>query len=89
MIAPSVAGSKSRLDLSPWPDTHFLQVRLAKARFRINSLRSRHAEPMLSVTTHKLVKALAGRLDIVDCVIDELGVDWSGEVGELSLVFDA
>ena len=81
-------GVEVTLDLSPWPDAHLLQVCFPKARFRVNSLRSRHAESMLSVTTHELVEALTGRLDVIDGVIDELGIDRSREVGELSLVLD-
>jgi hypothetical protein len=40
------------------------------------------------MAAHEHVEALTGRLDIIDCVVDELGVDRSGEVGELPLVFD-
>ena len=88
MIAPSVAGSKSLWTSRHGSDAHLLQVRLAEAGFRIDALRSRHAEPMPSVATHQLVEALTGRLDVIDCIVDELGVDWSREVGELPLVLD-
>jgi hypothetical protein len=44
---------------------------------------------MLSVTAHELVETLTGRLDVIDRIVDELGIDWSREVGELSFVLDA
>jgi len=43
---------------------------------------------MLLITAHQLLEALPGRLDVIDCVVDEFSVDWSGEIGELPLVLD-
>ena len=43
---------------------------------------------MLTIAAHQLLEALTGRLDVVDCILDKLSVDWSSEVGELTLVLD-